>query len=199
MSTVFSSFSTSLDGFVARPDDDVGPLFEWYGNGDVEIRPPGYPMTLRLSKASAKYWRETSEDEGAFITGRRLFDYAHGWGGQPPLGVPTFVVSHRPPPADWPPRQDGSFTFVSDGIEAALELATKAAGGRDINVGGPNLAQQFLNAGLLDEVRIDLVPVLFGEGIRYFDNITNKSVQFADPQVTQGKRVTHLRYRVTYD
>lgn len=194
MGTVYSRFSTSLDGFIADPADQVGPLFDWYNNGDVEVRPPGYPITFRMSAASARYWEETA-NEGAFVTGRRLFDYTHGWGGNPPMGSPTFVVTHRPPPEDWPPHPDAPFTFVTDGLESAMEQAKAAANGGDVGVAGANLAQQCLRAGLLDEVRIDLIPVILGQGIRYFDNL-DENIELEDPQVVQGNRVTHLRYRV---
>ncbi|MQA11438.1 MAG: hypothetical protein GEU98_23375 [Pseudonocardiaceae bacterium] len=193
MGIVFASFSTSLDGFIARPDNHVGPLFDWYWNGDVEVTPPGYPITFHMTAASAAYWKEVST-EGAFITGRRLFDFTSGWGGSPPNDSPTFVLTHRPPPADWPPRPDAPFTFVND-LESAMTQAKEAAGDGDIGVAGPNVAQQCLNAGLLDEVRIDLVPVLLGSGIRYFDHL-DEEVGFEDPIVVEGNRVTHLRYRV---
>jgi dihydrofolate reductase len=193
MGVTFAVFSTSLDGFIADPHDQVGPLMDWYNNGDVEVRPPGYPITFRMSAASAAYWNENAT-EGAFITGRRLFDFTKGWGGRPPNNSPTFVVTHRPPPADWPPVPDAPFTFVGD-LETAMKLAREAAGDGDVGVAGANIAQQCLNAGYLDEVRVDLVPVLLGAGIRYFDNL-DASVELDDPQVVQGTRVTHLRYRV---
>ncbi|TDE12222.1 dihydrofolate reductase family protein [Jiangella asiatica] len=195
MGIVLSSFSTSLDGFIADPSGDVGPLFEWYSNGDVEVKPAGYDITFRMTEASARYWHETVTDrEGAFVCGRGIFDYTRGWGGVPPGGVPTFVVTHRPPPADWPPIPEAPFTFVGD-LPTAMELARAAAGDRDIGVAGPDLVQQCLNAGYIDEVRIDLVPVLLREGIRYFDNLEDR-VFLEDPRIVEGKRVTHLRYRV---
>ncbi|MQA78721.1 MAG: hypothetical protein GEV10_09625 [Streptosporangiales bacterium] len=194
MCAVFSSFSTSLDGFIADPHDQVGPLFDWYWNGDVEVKPAGYPITFRMSEVSARYW-DGLDKEGAFVTGRRLFDFTKGWGGNPPNGAPTFVVTHRPPPEDWPPRPDAPFTFVPDGLESALDQAKATADGHDVGVAGADLAQQCLNAGLLDEVRIDLVPVLLGKGIRYFDNL-DAGVMLEDPTVVEGTRVTHLRYRV---
>lgn len=194
MAIVFSSFSTSLDGFIADPDDRVGPLFDWYNSGDVEIKVPGAPP-FQLSEASARHWHEVADSEGAAVYGRRIFDHTKGWGGTPPLGVPAFVVTHRPPPPDWPPVPDAPFTFVFDGVESAVEQARAAAGEHAVGVAGADIAQQCLNAGLLDEVRIDLVPVLLGSGIRYFDNLAD-SVEFDDPTVIEGVRVTHLRYRV---
>lgn len=197
MARVVSQFSTSLDGFIAYANDDVGPLIDWYNSGDVEVKPAGYPITFRMSEASARYWHEVADVEGAFVCGRRIFDHTHGWGGNPPNGVPTFVVTHRPPPEDWPPRPDAPFTFV-DGLESALEQAKAVAGDHDVGVAGADIAQQCLNAGLLDELRIDLVPVLLGQGIRYLDNLDDAGVKLEGPRVVEGVGVTHLRYQVTY-
>jgi dihydrofolate reductase len=195
MATVISSFSTSLDGFIADPADEVGPLFDWYSSGDVEVRPPGYPMVWHLSEGSARHWQELIDRAGAMVCGRRLFDHTRGWGGNPPLGVPTFVVSHRPPPSDWPPRPDAPFTFVTSGLAAAVDQAKAVAGGdRIVSVAGANVAQQCLNAGLLDEVWIELVPVFLGKGIRYFDNVAPAALE--SPRIIEGDGVTHLRYRV---
>lgn len=195
MARIVSQFSTSLDGFIAGPDDQVGPLFDWYDNGEVEVTPPsdGYPITFHMSEASARYWRQVDR-EGAFVTGRRLFDFTKGWGGRPPGGSPTFVVSHRPPPGDWPPVPDAPFTFV-DNLDDALDQARAVAGDGDVGVAGADLVQQCLQAGHLDEVRIDLVPVLLGSGIRYFDNLAGGPIAFEDPEIFQGTRVTHLIYR----
>lgn len=193
---IFSSFSMSLDGFIAYPDGSVGELFDWYNNGDVEIKPPGYPITFKMSEASANYWRQ-NETEGAFISGRRIFDYANGWGGKPPNNSPTFVVTHRPPPADWPPIPEAPFTFVGS-LGEALERARAVAGDNDIGVAGADIAQQCLNMGVLDEIRVDQVPVFLHEGVRYFDNIDNDKIRLELIQVVEGKNVTHMRYKVTY-
>src|SRR6266536_5044765 len=178
MSPVVSSFSMSLDGFVADPDGHVGPLFDWYFNGDVKVDTPGLPLNFRMSKASAQYWDELTEaaEGGAIVAGRGMFDYTNGWGGNSPMGSPVFVVTHRPPPRDWPADTAVPFTFVHDGVESAVRQA-KAAGNGGVGVTGPNMAQQCLNLGLLGDVRIDLVPVFLGKGIRYFDNIENTGVR----------------------
>jgi dihydrofolate reductase len=197
--TVSASFCMSLDGFVARPDNSVGPLFDWYSGGDVEVPMVGYPITFRVSAASAAYVRAQMESArgSAFVCGRRVFDYTGGWGGNPPGGGRAFVVTHREPPTDWPAQRLAPFTFVRDGVESAIHQA-KAAGDGNVGVSGPDIAQQCLNLGLLDEVRIDLVPVLFGEGIRYFEHIHNEKVELQRVEVVEGEGVTHLRYRVQY-
>jgi dihydrofolate reductase len=107
------------------------------------------------------------------------------------------VVTYRPPPEGWPPRPDVPFTFVTDGLESALEQA-KAAGDGGLGVSDADVVQQCLSAGRLDEVRVDLVPVLLCKGIRYCDNIDNTAVTFERLQVVEGVGVTHLRYRVKY-
>lgn len=109
-------------------------------------------------------------------------------------GLPVFVVSHSIP--DGWPRDDAPFTFVADGVARAVAQAKQVAGERYVGVAGPNVVQQCLNLGLLDEVRIELVPVLLGEGIRFFDNVEHPPVMFDDPEVIEGRRVTHLRYRL---
>jgi dihydrofolate reductase len=199
MPSVVASFCMSLDGFVADPDGNVGPLFDWHHNGDVEVVPPGYPLRFRMSKASAQYWEELIEQAkgGAIVAGRAIFDYTSGWGGNSPMGGPVFVVTHRPPPENWPTETTVPYTFVHDGVESAVRQA-KAAGDGGVGVAGPNIAQQCLNLGLLDEVRVDLVPVFLGTGIRYFDNIENTGVRLDRVQVVEGDGVTHLQYRVRY-
>lgn len=191
MATVIASFSMSLDGFVADPSDAVGPLFDWYGNGDVEVRWPGNDMVSHTTPASAGYLREVIDSAGALLAGRRLFDHTGGWGGSHPLGVPVFVVSHSVP--DGWPRDDAPFTFVTDGVGSAVAQAKEVAGDRIVGVGGPNVAQQCLDAGLIDEVH-GLVPVLLGGGIRFFDGAQGAPVALDDPTVIEGRRVTHLRY-----
>lgn len=197
--TVSASFCMSLDGFVARPDNSVGPLFDWYTSGDVEIPMAGYPITFKVSAASADYLRDqiAFARGSVFVCGRRVFDHTGGWGGNPPGGGRAFVVTHREPPADWPAERLKPFTFVRDGVASAIAQA-KAAGNGDVSVSGPSIAQQCLNAGLLDEVRIDLVPVLFGDGIRYFDKIKTDQADLVRVEVVEGVGVTHLRYRVDY-
>lgn len=196
---VIASFSMSLDGFVADPDDRVGPLFDWLFGGDVEVTPPGYPITYRMSEASARYWHEITDgsENGAMVCGRRIFDHTNGWGGTPPNAARAFVVTHRPPPRDWPPFPGAPFTFVTDGVASAVAQAEEHGNGI-VGVAGPGIAQQCLGLRLLDEVQINLVPVLFGEGIRYFDAITNTAVDFERLRVVEGEGVTHLRYRVHY-
>ncbi|MCR6487651.1 dihydrofolate reductase family protein [Amycolatopsis sp. OK19-0408] len=195
--TVIASFCTSLDGFVARPDDSVGPLFDWYTAGDVEVPMVGYPITFRVSPSSAGYLREqlASARHSAFVCGRRVFDHTHGWGGNPPGGGKAFVVTHRPPP-DWPEENLAPFTFVDD-VAEAIERA-KAAGDGNVGVSGPDIARQCLRLGLLDEVRIDLVPVFLGEGVRYFDDLGSTPAELERVEVVAGEGVTHLRYRVRY-
>jgi dihydrofolate reductase len=194
MATVVAGFSMSLDGFIADPSDAVGPLFDWYGNGAVETPWPGNDMVSHTSAASAEYLRETIGGAGALVVGRRIFDYTSGWNGSHPLGVPVFVVSHSIP--DGWPRDDAPFTFVSDGVERAVAQAKAVAGDKTVGVAGPNVAQQCLNAGLIDELHVELVPVLLGEGIRFFDHLKNTPVMLDDPTVISGSRVTHLMYRV---
>jgi dihydrofolate reductase len=192
MGKVFFYMTVSLDGFVAGPNDNVERLFRWYFSGDVEIPIPGSP-TLRVSPASAEVLLDSSRTGGAMVTGRRNFDLAGAWGGNPPTS-PCFVLTHDPP-ADW--TDEGSpFVFVTDGIESAVRQAREAAGERDVEIGTPSTFQQALNAGLLDEIHIDLVPILLGDGIRLFENLRIEPTDLEIIRVVPASDVTHLRYRV---
>jgi len=202
MGKVAMGLSMSLDGFIAGPND--GPerplgeggerLFAWYSGGDTEYRLPGTEMMFEVSAASAKLLREAHSRMGALVTGRRTFDITGGWGGSPPLGVPTFVVTHSVP-QDW--VYEGSpFTFVTDGVESAVEQAKAVAGDKDVAVGAASIVQQCISAGLLDEIHIDLVPVLLGGGVRLFDHLGTGPIELECTRVIDAPGVTHLTYRV---
>jgi dihydrofolate reductase len=202
MGKVATGLSMSLDGFIAGPND--GPehplgeggerLFAWYSGGETEYRLPGTEMVFKISPQSAELLREAHSKMGAFVTGRRTFDITSGWGGSPPLGVPTFVVSHTVP-QEW--VYEGSpFTFVTDGVESAVEKAKKAAGDKDVAVGAASIAQQCIRAGLLDEIHIDLVPVLLGGGVRLFEHLGTEPIELESTRVIEAPGVTHLTFRV---
>ncbi len=193
MATVVASLSMSLDGFIAHLDDGVEHLFDWYDNGEVEVQWPGNDMISHVTPASAGYLREAIAGAGALVVGRRIFEITQGWGGSHPFGVPVFVVTHSVPEG-WP-RADAPFTIVTDGVESAVAQAKGAAGDKTVGVAGPNVIQQCLNAGLLDELTIELVPVLLGEGIPFFGELAEPPVFFENPRIVEGDRVTHLIYR----
>ncbi|HET9493351.1 MAG TPA: dihydrofolate reductase family protein [Chloroflexia bacterium] len=197
MATVFAGFTMSLDGFIANPDDSTEGLFDWFASGDTEYLLPGGKMTVRLSPASAMVMRDIWQRVGAVVAGRRMFDIAHGWGGSHPLNVPVFVVSHSIPEG-WP-RDDAPFTFVigvADGVESAIEQAKQVAGDKLVIVAGANIAQQALKAGLVDELELDLVPVLLGRGIRAFEYLGIEPVKLERIFAVLAPDVTHLRFRV---
>ncbi len=207
MATVLAGFTMSLDGFIADPDDSTEDLFHWFESGDTEFVFPNGKMTVRLSPASAMVMRDVWQSVGAIVAGRRMFDISHGWGGRHPLDVPVFVVSHSMPelPEGWPP-DDVPFTFVTgvpDGaggvpsaVERAIEQAKKVAGEKIVVVAGANIAQQALKAGLVDEIEIDLVPVLLGRGIRAFEYLGVEPVKLERTIAVAAPDVTHLRFRV---
>jgi dihydrofolate reductase len=196
MGKVIAGFSMSLDGFVALPDDNPSHIFDWYETGDVRFEWPGNDMVSQVSPASAAYLHDLLADAGALVVGRRVFDITDGWAGHHPVGVPVFVVSHRGPEG-WDERHDPSLTtFVSDGVASAVELARAAAGDKSIAVDGPNIAQQALDLGLVDEIRIELAPVILGAGIPFFANLARTPVLLENPTVIEGDRVTHLIYPV---
>ena len=193
MGKVIFNISVSLDGFVESSVDGVARLFRWYFNGDTEV-PFSDDLTFRVSAASAALFRESWPTVGADITGRRNFDVANAWSGKPPLGVPCVVVTHRVP-QEW--VYEGSpFTFVTEGIESAVAMAQALAGDKHVAISTPSIMQQCLRAGLLDEITLDLVPVLLGEGTKLFDNLPQAGVNLEPLGVVIGDGVTHVRYRV---
>ncbi|MFI5711842.1 dihydrofolate reductase family protein [Kribbella sp. NPDC051620] len=193
MSRVIATAAVSLDGFVADTSDAVGPLFDWYNNGPVELygADPGRPF--HVSQATADYLNSVWPDIGVTMIGRRLFDLTNGWNGVPSVGDHVVVVTHAPP-TDWP-FPDAPFTFV-DGIEQAVDQAKALAGDRDVVVAAGNLTGQLLEAGLLDDLVLNLVPVVFGTGRPFFGDYTGRLQLFNNPRVIEGDRVTHLHYAI---
>ncbi|GAB3762258.1 dihydrofolate reductase family protein [Microlunatus parietis] len=188
----------SLDGYIAGPDNSgFDRLFAWCTAGDVET-PSAQPdrLTYRTSAATAAYLQDLVDRTGAFVVGRRQFDDTNGWGGSHPAGkLPAFVVTHRPP-TGWV-NTDTPFTFVTGGIESAIGQAVAAADGKDVGIGPGSIVGQALDLGLLDELRVDLVPHLLGGGTRMLDGVTDAPVDFADPKIITRTGVTHLIYRRT--
>jgi dihydrofolate reductase len=195
MSKVVAIMSMSLDGYVADLDDGVAEVFDWYAtSGDVEFRTGGSdPMTFKVSAPSAKHLGDLWSELGAVLTGRRTFEVAHGWDGNHAWG-PAFVLTHDIP-AGWP-RPDSTVHFVTDGIDSAVNRAKDAAAGKNVGVHGADTIQQLLNAGLLDELSIDIAAVLLGTGVRLFDHLAGTPAILGNPTVIAGVGVTHLRYPV---
>ncbi|MGQ0603667.1 MAG: dihydrofolate reductase family protein [Anaerolineales bacterium] len=194
MEKVSTQFTMSLDGFIAGPNDDIGRLFGWYGKGDTAFKLPGTDRAFKVSRASAEYLREEWSALGAIVTGRHDFDVSDAYGGVSPLGVPMFIVTHRVP-QEW--VKDGSpFTFVTDGVESALEQAKQVAGDKTVGVGGATIVQQCLRAGWLDEILIDLAPILLGAGTRLFDHFGPDPIDLEVISVVNAPSVTHLKFRV---
>ena len=195
MSKVVAIMSMSLDGYVADAKDGVAEVFDWYfHSGDVEIQTGGAdPMTFKVSGPSAEHVRRLTAGLGAVLTGRRTFEVAQGWGGNHSWG-PAFVLTHQIP-AGWP-RPNSTVHFVSDGIDSAVNQAKAAAGGKSVGVHGADTIQQLLNAGLLDELHIDIAAVLLGSGVRLFDHLAGTPAVLGNPTVVAGVGVTHLRYPV---
>ena len=195
MSKVVGIMSMSLDGFVADVNDGVSEVFDWYfTSGNVELHTGGSdPMTFKVSAASAEHLRGLIASLGAMLTGRRTFEAAHGWNGNHAWG-PAFVLTHNIP-AGWP-RLNSTVHFVTDGIESAVTQAKAAAAGKSVGVHGADTIQQLLNAGLLDELHVDLAAVLLGSGVRLFDGLAGTPAVLGNPTVTAGVGVTHLRYSV---
>jgi dihydrofolate reductase len=180
----------SVDGYIADLNDDVGSLFDWYFNGDTAL---GEDSGFRFSKQSADYVRSVWEGVGAMVIGRHLFDIMNGWDGTPPVGEHVVVVSHRPKPEGWHPEAPYHFT---DDVSRAVAMAADLAGGRTVTVAAGVVGGQALELGLVDEVAMDVVPVVFGAGKRFFGPLSGQHL-LEDPHlVIQGDRVLHLRFKV---
>jgi dihydrofolate reductase len=181
MSTVFLDMAVSLDGFISGPDGQDHGLHNWYFNP---------------SEPSRKVIAELIESIGAMVVGRR----AYNTGGEhesadDPYQMPHFIITHHIPERAL--KAGSKIQFVTDGVERALEQARAVAGKKDICIaGGANIAQQFLQAGLIDEIRIHLVPVLLGGGLRLFDHLNGQRIDLQPTRVIEATGVTHLRFRV---
>ncbi len=202
MGKVTAGFSMSLDGFVAGPNDspenslgDGGDrLFKWYFSGDASYEVPSGNRLFKMSKDGADLIQEASQAAGVLVTARRTFDIAHAWGGKHPMDVPIVVLTHNIP-KEWI-KPGSPFTFVTDGVESAIEKARQIAGDKNVVIGAPSVVQQCLQAGLLDEIHIDLAPVLLFEGIRLFDHLGIEPVDLQTVEVTATPDVIHLTFRV---
>jgi dihydrofolate reductase len=210
---LFLNISMSLDGFVAGPNPSLDdPL----GKGGERLH--DWALATRAWRESHGYeggetgpesdiLLETIGRAGATIMGRRMFSGGEGpweddpnadawWGDEPPFHHPVFVLTHH---AREPVEKAGgtTFTFVTDGIESALEQARAAAGDRDVAIGGgADVAQQYLGAGLLDELQLHVVPILLGGGVRLFDGLDAGGVELEQTSALGTEAVAHLTYRV---
>jgi dihydrofolate reductase len=194
MATVVVQAVMSLDGYVARPDDMPGPIFDWYEAGDVEVRfNPEH--VFHVSEQSAAHLKH--HDVRCQVIGRHLFDLVDGWNGRPIVGDRVFVVTHRDDVDEWRGRYpDAPYTFCTDGVEDAVRRAAAHAGDGAVIVSAGEVAGQVVAAGLADELAIDLAPVFLGSGKRFLGSSTDEIV-LGDPHVViQGERVLHLMYSV---
>jgi dihydrofolate reductase len=165
-------------------------VFSWITAGDVTVESENPDLGYKVDEASAEELQRSNVK--ALVIGRRTFDLAGGWGGTHPVGVPVWIPTHDPP-AGW---EDAPFTFVTDGVPAAVKQASEHAGDGIVGVAGASVVRQCLNAGILDAVRVSLVPYLLGEGIAYFAGLEGTPVKLGQPSVVEGKGVTHLYYEV---
>jgi dihydrofolate reductase len=195
--TIVGAAAVSLDGFIADDNDDVGPLFDWLGSGDVSWSLPGSDREARSTQASADFMQSQYRNMAANVIGRRVFDLTNGWDGKPAAGEHVFVVTHRPP-TDWEHAGTAPFTFV-DGVKEAIAAAKEFAGDRDVDVAAGQVGSQALELGLIDQVVVNLVPVVFGSGRPFFaTGAMPEPLLFEDPTtIVRGDRVTHLVYDVS--
>ncbi len=195
MSKVYTHMTMSLDGFIADPQDGIDELFGWYGAGDVTVPTANEMPPFSVDESSAVLLRELIEGVGAIVAGRRIFDITNGWDDLHPIGAPVVVVTHHTPEdSDRWPRTN----FV-DSVEVGIDRAKEIAGDKDVTIVSADISRQALDLGLVDEVNVSLVPVLLGEGIPYFADLSAAPHRFEDPVVIPGNRATHLRYALKRD
>ena len=191
MGKVLSEISMSLDGFITGPNVRVGN-----GMGDGGDRLHDWRFDAK-TETDAAVLEEIYASNGAVVIGKRMFDVGfEPWGDPPPFHMPVFIVTHQ---AREPvPMQGGTtYTFVTDGIEAALELARAAASDKNVGIwGGANLIREYLRAGLLDEMQLHLIPVLFGDGIRLFEDLGPERIELRRTSSIETPSATHLRFSV---
>jgi dihydrofolate reductase len=191
MGRVIANMAMSVDGFIADPDDGCDELFGFYENGSTDlVIADGWP-TFHMDEPSLTLFREAVGRTGCHVMGRRLYDITNGWDGHPGNEAPIVVVTHEPPET----HPDGvPYRFVA-GIEPAVEQARELAADGDVVIAGGQLARQAVDAGLLDVIDVSLVPVVLGAGIPWFAGARGP-VRLSDPEVHEGRGVTHLRYEV---
>lgn len=189
MGKVMLDMSMSLDGFIAGPNVGVElPM----GEGGERLHE--WLFNTAASEVDAEVAQEMLATTGAVVLGRRTFEVGVGEWGDTPFPVPCFVLTHEA--REELVKKSGTFTFVTTGIESALEKAKAAAGEKNIRLMGADIAQQFLKAGLLDEIQLNLVPVLLGDGIRLFEHIGTEQIELESTRVIESPGVTHLKFRV---
>ncbi|MCO1580217.1 dihydrofolate reductase family protein [Crossiella sp. SN42] len=194
MAKVIVGASMSLDGYVSGPDNTgFDQLFRWCTSGDIEITTTNPELSFKLTETSAAHVRGQIEDSGAIVCGRGVFDHTGGWGGLHPMGCPVVVLTHQVP--DGWQREGKNFVFVTEGIEAAIAKARELAGDKIVGVSAGTIGSQALAAGLVDEVWVELVPVVLGGGTPYFQSLGTTPLD-GPFSVEQGIGVTHLKYRV---
>ncbi len=193
MGKVYCEISMSLDGFITGPNVRAGN-----GLGDNGERLHDWMFDARTD-ADTRIVDERYATTGAIILGKGMFDVGfEPWGDPPPFRMPVFVVTHEA--RDPLPMQGGTtYTFVTNGIEAALELARAAAGDKHVGIwGGANIIRQYLRSGLLDEMQIDIIPILLGDGIRLFEGLDPQGIELRKTSSIDTPGATHLRYQVRY-
>jgi dihydrofolate reductase len=186
--------SVSLDGFMAGQTEGAGDvgLHDWLTNGNTPSR---IKPSFTMSKPSADFFDDGVGGTGAVVTGRRTYDVSEAWGGQGPMsGLPLFVVTHTVPEVI--PMGDPPYTFVTDGVEAAVEQARTAAGVKNVQLMGADIVQQSIRARLLDELNISIVPIVLGSGVPLLQGLNPNDITLEIARVVDAPGVTHLTYRI---
>lgn len=196
MARVVMQAVVSVDGFIAGPDDQVGPLFDWYGNGDTDLTAHASGWTFHVSRSSAEYAQPLWDAIRIQVIGRHLFDLTNGWDGRAAAGEQLVVVTHRPLPGEWLAAHPDARTHTADSVEAGIARAKQLAGDGLVCVSAGEVGGQAFAAGLVDEVAMDVAPVVLGEGVRFFGSHSGVVLLDDPDRVVRGDRVLHLHYTI---
>lgn len=198
MATVVMQAVVSVDGYIALPNDDATLMFDWYNNGQTEVTTSQNGWTFRVSEASAAYVQPFWDAIKVTVIGRHLFDTTNGWDGYPAAADELVVVTHHPLPQQWLTDHPNAPFHTADSVESAIELAKQLAGDGLVEVSAGDVGGQAFSAGLIDEVAMDVAPVVLGCGVRFFGSHTG-TVLLENPDVViKGDRVLHLRFKVNH-
>jgi len=203
MGKVILDISISLDGFIAGPGDNqklplgIGgdAIQSWLFEGNLSSF---YNDFFKLTEINKKVFDGMIRETGAMVVGRNTFNNVNGWEGSHPIeGLPIFVVTHKKPRSFT--NGKSTFTFVTEGVDSAIQQAKKAAAGKNVSIGTASIAQQCINLQLMDELNLHVAPVLLRSGSRLFEGLEKDNIKLKSKQVIDGKSVTHLKYEISYE
>lgn len=200
MNKVTLNISISLDGYVAGVNDSqeqplgegASALHSWMFSGEERSEVSSF---FKLSNIDKHVFDSAAKETGAMVVGRKTYNIVNGWGGSHPLeNIPVFVVTHRIPAEI--PKGTTPITFITGGVEQAVQQAKQAAGEKVVSIGTASIAQQCIELDLLDEIQLHIAPIVLGKGVRLFEHIGKKTIALNSKELIEGTEVIHIKYEV---